>query len=180
MEDFQGKSEGPFEAHERAGEFLRKRVRPTAVTVIATYEFFTGALMLLLLLGTWLDPTGHFSGSLDFEILTYVVTQHNVSTYSSSPIMPLIAAFVVSTGLGLWFLKKWARNILIVVTAMTTVLWLRRFVVDWALGETTLKTQSGRESVYAVVIINALIFYFLAFDPDVKQAFGDMNDGSEP
>jgi hypothetical protein len=89
--------------------------------------------------------------------------------------MPLIAFLVFSIGLGLWFLKKWARNTLMITSGTTVVLWLRRLLLDWSLGTTTLKTEAGQQSVYAVIMIDALILGCLALYPDVANAFGEQD-----
>ena len=111
--------------------------------------------------------------SIDVQVLTYVVTRHNLSTFSALFMMPAVAIFAFSVGWGLWFLKRWARNAVIITSAVTVVLWLRRFSVDWVLGATTRKTAQGRQSVYVVVTIDAVILGCLAFYPDLAKAFGD-------
>jgi hypothetical protein len=165
----------PFEIPEpKDRETPPGQARPAVVTAIALYEFFRAALILLVLLSIQMDPTGYLTSRLDVQVLTYIVTRHNVSSYAIPFLMPLVAVFVLSIGLGLWFLRKWARNALMIASGTTVVLWLRHFlVVDWALGETTLKTEAGRQSVYVIIMLDALIFGCLALYPDVAKAFGE-------
>jgi hypothetical protein len=85
--------------------------------------------------------------------------------------MLLIAVFVFNIGLGLWLVKSWARNALMITSGTTVVLWLRRFLLDWSLGTTTLKTEAAQQSVYAVIMIDVLILGCLALYPDVADAF---------
>jgi len=65
-----------------------KRPRPWPVTAIALYEFFRAAFILIVLLSTWLDPNGHLASRLNVQVLTYVVTRHNLSTFSALFMMP--------------------------------------------------------------------------------------------
>ena len=146
--------------------------RPTIVTLIALYEFFRAAFILLILLTTRFDPNAYLASRLDAQVLTYVVTRHDISTYANPLIMPVVAGLVFSMGLGLWLRKKWARNSLMIASGTSVVLWLRRFSLDWAFGQTTLKTPAGQQSVYAVILIDVLIFMCLAFYPDVAESFG--------
>jgi hypothetical protein len=177
MEHLRGTVAPPFEIPKTGnGKIPPVRARPLVVTAIAIYEFFRASIILLVLLSTRLDPNGYLTSRMDVRILTYVVTRHNVSTYANSIIMPLVAVSVFSIGLGLWFLRKWARNAVMISSGATVVLWLRRILVDQALGEAIVKSQPGGQSVYVVIMIDTLIFSCMALYPDIASAFGEKNE----
>lgn len=151
----------------------QRRKRPVVVTLIALLQFFRSGFILLVVLSTWLIPDAHLYSRLDVKVLTYIFARQNPSSpILIMTIMPLIAVYLSAIGLGLLFLKKWARNALIATSGMTVLLWVRRFMFDWALGNATLATTLQQQTIFIVIAIDGLVFCCLAMYPDVAAAFG--------
>lgn len=149
--------------------------RPGPVTLIALFQFCGAGFILMVALLSYLNPDGHWASRRDIQTFVYIATRHNIAPEALMPvIMPLVAAYLAVTGWGLWYLHKWARHLLIATSGMTVILWLRAFLVrDWALGENILKDQWARQTVYAVITLNALILACLTLFPDVARAFNE-------
>ncbi len=78
-----------------------------------------------------MDPAGHLASRLDVQVLTYIVTRHNSSTFSTPFVMLLVAVPVFGIGLGLRFLKKWARYALMVASGGTEFF---GYAALWSIG----------------------------------------------
>jgi hypothetical protein len=107
---------------------LRLKRRPVAVTIIALVEFARAAMILVVAICMPLFPNANLAARTDVKVLTYVSAGQNLPSSVQAPIvLPLAAASLVVLGLGLWFLKKWARNLLMIGSGGVVVLWIRRF-----------------------------------------------------
>ena len=149
------------------------RIRPYPITLIALFQFFGAGLIMLVVLFTCFDPDAHSASRKDIQTFIFIVTRHNLVPGILIPyIMPLVAAYLIATGWGLWRLQKWARHILMGTSGLTVLLWLRAFLVrEWAFGDQILPDPWARQTVYTVILLNALIFGCLTFYPDVARAF---------
>ena len=149
------------------------RMRPYPITLIALFQFLGAGLVLLVVMSTWLSPETHLASRKDIQTLIFIVTRHNLVPEILIPyIMPLVAAYLIATGWGLWQLQKWSRHILMGTSGLTVLLWLRAFLVrEWAFGEQILQNPWARQTVYTIILLNALIFGCLTLYPDVAQAF---------
>jgi hypothetical protein len=153
-----------------------QKPRPGPITLISLFEFVRAGFILVVAFAAWAAPNTHLTSRLDVKVLTYVAARRNLPPAGLIQVlMPLIAAFLIVVGCGLWFLKKWARNTLMITSGMTVVLWIKRLAFDWAIGAVTLQTELQRQIVYFVIIVDALIFGCLAFWPDVSEAFDERN-----
>jgi len=99
-------------------------------------------------------------------MLTYIAAQGN----PRGVLIPLVALFTTAVALGLWFLQKWARNLTLLSTGMTVVLWLRGFAFNAALGKATFQSGLQRQTVWVVILMDALVFAYLW---GVPEAFGE-------
>jgi hypothetical protein len=163
----------PFGIPPRPTVRPRLRRRPLAITLIALFQFARAGFILFVAVSTWLAPDAHLSSRLEIRVLTYVAARHNLPSPALIPVvLPIIAALPFALGCGLWFLKKWARNTLMITSGTTALLWIRYFAFDWALGDSILKTELQRQIVYSVISLDAMVFCCLAFLPDVSEAFG--------
>lgn len=151
----------------------QSKLRPYPVTFIALFQFLGAGLILLVILSTWLNPDAHLASRQDIQALIFIATRHNLAPKTLIPyIMPIVAAYLIAIGWGLWHLQKWARHLLIGTSGLTVLLWLKVFLVrQWAFGDEILKDPWARQTVYALILLNALIFGCLTLYPDVAQAF---------
>jgi hypothetical protein len=142
-----------------------RQVRPHIVTLIALFQFFRASVLLLMALGTWAFPDLHLDSRAEAPYPAIVRLFVAV----------LIAVFYTATGIGLWRLKKWARNILMVGSGMNVVLWLRGFALEWWVSSlprrVTPHDESGWQLVLAVIFTDLMIFCCLWLYPDVPEAF---------
>ncbi len=149
--------------------------RPLPITVIAVYQFFAAGFLLVVVLLTICGSAMQIDSSLFVRVVTYVTSGHNLVSAKMIPIvMPVVATYRLIVGAGLLGLKKWARHLLIATSGVTVLIWLRGITIrQWALGESLFRDELARETVYAVIVLNAVIFLCLTVYPDVVEAFED-------
>ena len=153
----------------------QKIERPSVVTVIALWQFFRAALLITVACVLIGDPNSRW-GSLGFWDLIYVASNGGGRPGLLS--LPF-AIYSIAVGIGLWFLKRWARVVLMVTSGIATLFWLRYLAFDWTLQESlrraySLGLQSGfqRQGVYMLIAADALVFLLLAFHPSIAETFG--------
>jgi hypothetical protein len=146
----------------------RAAKRPFAVTLIALFQFAKAVFLLIAARELGVDPTRQMRSPLTVQALMYIAAHGN----ARGVLVPIVATYIGVVGWGLWRLKQWARNLLMVTSAVTVAVWIRRLVlVDWALKSPTLKSELARQSVYIVLLMDALVFAYLAFDLHTIEAF---------
>ena len=144
--------------------------RPLSITLISLFQFTRAIIILFIVLGLWAFPDANGASRLDIKVLMYVAARQPLPPAILIPIvMPIIAGYLFITGFGLWFLKKWARNILMITSGMTSCMWIRGFLVYRALGEPLLETQLQQQTVLFVVLLDVLVFSYLYME---GKAFG--------
>ena len=145
--------------------------RPLSITLIALFQFFRAGIILLIVLCLWIFPDANLSSRIDVKVLTYITARQPLPPAFLVPIvMPVVAAYLAVTGFGLWFLKKWARNILMITSAVTSLMWIRGFMFYGALGEPLLETEMQRQTVLVVIMLDLLVFAYLFLE---GKAFGE-------
>lgn len=151
------------------------RVRPAPVTIIAALHFCAAGFVLSVVLLTLVAPGMHINSMLPVQVTAYVITGHNMVSEGLIPIvMPAIAIYLGAIGWGLWRLQKWARHVLIATSGLTVAVWARALLIrQWAFGDSLFHDQLARQTVYFMIIINALILGCLTLYPDVAAAFKD-------
>jgi len=97
-----------------------RKTRPPCVTLLAPFQFLRAAIVLCVLLSVWEFPDSHLDSRLEVKALTYLATQHPLPEGLMIPVvLPLSAVYLSSIGVGLWRLKKWARNVLMITSGAT-------------------------------------------------------------
>jgi hypothetical protein len=163
----------PIEVTTRESAIVQQKKTPLAVVLIAVLQFARAGVILFVVLCTWLFPDANLTSRPEIKVLVYVAAAQNLPAAILVPVvMPAVALSLLAVGLGLWFLKSWARKILMLTSGITAVLWIRRFFFDAAFGNSTFQTDLGRQTVYFVVLLDSLVFCCLAFLPDITEAFG--------
>ena len=146
--------------------------RPPAVTAIAVYEWSRAAILLLVLIYLLMAPDQRLAPTTRVKFLTYVVAGHNLPPAPLVPIiLPVLALYLVAIGAGLWMLKNWARNLLIVTSGLTVVLWIRYFALSAILHYGILQPHLQRDAVLILVLLDSLVFCQLTFSPGVREPF---------
>ena len=166
-------SRDPLAPKERDTPQLKSR--PGLITLIALFQFSKAGLLLIVIALVLEYPEIQW-GSLPLWGLVYIA-----SNGAGRPglVTLLIVVYSVIIGWGLWVLRRWARNILMVTSGLTTLRWIRYLSINAIISGTesgrhmrTLKPGFEQQSVYLLVLLDALVFCCLAFYPDVAEAFG--------
>jgi len=149
----------------------QRKERPLSVTLIAMFQFSRAAAVLLIFLFTSVFHDEAFGSAIGVKVLTYIAARQPLPPAALLPIiMPLIAAYLSTTGFGLWFLKKWARNLVMITSGGTAVLWIRAFIYYGAINEPIFKSDLQRQTVIFVVLLDIVVFVYLYME---GRAFGE-------
>ena len=159
---------------ERAPERIE---RPRIITVIALWQLFRAGLLLTVTCIVLTNPDAKW-GPLGFWELVYITSNGGRPSLLVVPF--IIYAFAV--GIGLWFLKRWARVALMITSGITALMWLRYLALNWALATQLslfrpLQPGLQQQSVYMLTATDALIFLLLAFHPGVVEASEPLIEG---
>jgi hypothetical protein len=138
------------------------------VKLIALFQWAKAGLLSGLAVIAWIRPDEFEALRSSMRLVIYV------SARSSPPLFlfPLVAAYLTVVGWGLWSLRKWARNTLMITSGMNVALWARYFPFNLAFQDRILDAQQ-KQAVYSLMFIDALVFFYLALYDGVPQAFGE-------
>ena len=154
-----------------------KPMRPLGVKLIALLFLLESIALILAAL------IGHFRPELRSSANEFVsqraplIQAFDLINWGVK-LAPLFALFSIVEGLGIWFLKRWAR---------TFVLWdlVNRLcggaiaaVMLWSIDRNMLSSIISKPHFAIGVVINIYIVFFL-LDPDAKRAFGMKEGESE-
>jgi hypothetical protein len=157
---------------------MHRRVRPGIVALIALFQFSKAAFLILVVALVWQFPDMQW-GSLTFWGIVYIASHGGGAPGFMTP---LIAAYAAVIGWGLWSMKKWARNLLMITSGFSVVRWARYLFLNSVISGTelskhldSLKPGFEQQSVYVLILLDVLVFCCLAFYPDVAEAFAKEN-----
>ena len=148
--------------------------RPLAVTVIAAFELSKAGFLLVLMAILYTRSDALLGAGSSLRLLISVATNHIVT--SASPLdsrsvgvtllFPLYAAVCSVFGLGVWFMKRWARRILMWASTIYLARYVQAILIrDWALGQPTVLADHTY-TAFAVIDATILLYLFSA-----KEAF---------
>jgi len=153
---------------------VAKVKRPQGVTFVALFQFSKAAFLLLLTATISVHPEALSDANSIVRLLISIATSHVVHTTAhlhGDLVAFRFAVYAVPGlifGCGLWFMKKWARTILVWSSGIWVVRWvLAAFVRDWAFGDNEVLPD---KQLWAFMVIDLAIFSYLVHD-DVKRAF---------
>jgi len=158
---------------------LRERLafaRPTPVTAIALLQFGKAWLLMLAAVIAWMVPEALQAYGKVFSSVVYFASH---GKHSPPFLLPIYGAYVAAMGWGLWQLRGWARRNLMATSGLTLAIWGRWFLFDQALGG-PIRNATGEpaptsaqiQAIGFLLLVDAIVFFYLFFDVDVKQAFG--------
>jgi hypothetical protein len=145
--------------------------RPGAVILISLYEFARAALILVAAAAIWIrahnPPSSDAAQAMSYAALGGLTVAVALA----------LAAYSLVIGWGLWTLRKWARNILLASSGISSAYWIRHLVITAALSgvQGSRLFHLERQSSYMSAAINVLIFLFLMFAPGIDETFGVKN-----
>ena len=144
--------------------------RPLGVRLIALYFFLKSAILIVTAVTAHIRPEleskanefiSHIVASVqDFDLLSFAVT-----------LAPLYALFYAVLGLGVWFLKRWARLLIL----MNLLYGLGGAAVGLAIlifSNPKALSSLGSNPYLLVGLVVGLLVLRCLLDPDVERAFG--------
>ena len=78
----------------------------------------------------------------------------------------------VVLGLGIWFLQRWSRTIIVMSSSYGLCRMAVGSVILWELDRKFLLSQTS-SPYFAVGVVSEVFILFYLLDPDVKQLFGE-------
>jgi len=140
----------------------REKARPLSITVIALWQFLRASVLFFIVSMGVLFPAASFDKMTSIKVLGYLASRQSLPSMTSIPIVTLlIGIYLFATGLGVWFLKKWARNLLMVTSGMEACLWIRGFIYYGAIGGRMFENELQRQTVAFVILLDLVVCIYL-------------------
>ena len=136
--------------------------RPLGVTLVAIYLFAKAAVLILAATIVHMR-SGLWPGANDF-ISTFA--------FSLGVSLPLISALLNATvGLGIWFLKRWSRTIIIAINSYLLCKMAFGSLILMQLDRKFLLSHTS-SPYFVISLVAAVVVLLYLLDSDVKRAFG--------
>lgn len=149
-------------------------MRPPILTFISTCEFLRAGLALTVFAVVLRHPGARW-GATEFR-------QFYAAVCAGLPPMlaPAVAAYSLVMGVGLWRLRKWARNFLAATSGVKVAFWLRGFAFYYYVSDRQSRLTTFELQARAMMaMLDLLMFLALVFAPSVNEALGEPNAGPE-
>ena len=104
----------------------------------------------------------------DFVFHLYPSLQHCEYLFRA---IPLLAAFELMKGLGVWFLWRWVRALILVNGIYELAAAAIASVLLWKMDKKML-SSIGSSPYYPIGLVLSILILGYLFDPDVKRSFG--------
>ena len=141
--------------------------RPLGVTLLALFEFLKAGFLLVLMAIVSKRPEALLGAGPSLRLLISLATSHIVTTASHlvgksvgvTLLFPLYSVIGVVFGCGLWFMKSWARTVLMWISGIYIVRYLQAIVFyDLALGRPTILAEL---TFTFFAVVHAIILMYL-------------------
>ncbi len=142
--------------------------RPLAVTLIACVQFLKAAILLAVVA----IPIAASENSLAYipHLREFVFfASHGKDPRGVAPL--LLGVYAIYTGVGLWKLRRWARNSLALGAATTLLLWFCH--VEYQVGVFTMPTLAQVEvrTIHTLLLFDFVVLAYLKYNNDCECAF---------
>lgn len=143
-----------------------RRSRP--VTYIALFQFTKAAFLLYIAALVVTGRNGRLAAIPDLRDLIFVAS-HGKDPHGL--LLLFFGAYAAAIGVGLWRLKRWARNSLVFTTGLMLVLWLSHYNFGTALPTMPAISEVEQQTVYIVLLLDFAIFAYLKFHNETGLSF---------
>jgi hypothetical protein len=143
-------------------------IRPFPVTCMALFQFAKAAFLLLVAALPLLGHEGRLAYIPDLRDLVFVAA-HGKDPHGL--LLLFFGIYAAAIGIGLWRLKRWARNSLVFTTGLMLVLWLSHLDFGTDLLVMPAISQVEQQTVYIVLLLDFAIFAYLKFHAEIAQSF---------
>jgi len=145
-----------------------RAIRAIPVTAIAVFQF-SKALFLLLVAGmAWLGLEGKLAAIPKLRDLVFLAS-HGKDPHGI--LLFVLGASAAWVGVGLWRLKRWARNTMVYNGAFMLIFWLAHHDFGTPLIVMPGAASVAHFTIYLVLAIDLTIFCFLKFHGGIDQSF---------
>jgi hypothetical protein len=145
----------------------RHNTLPLSIYALGIFQILRGLFIVILLSIAFLAPSSDYISNINTKIVTYVLARQNISSDGAMIALAFAAIYFVISGIELLRLKIWAKNLMMISSGSTVILWIRRFWFDNAFGTQTLHTALQKQSVYIVIGIDIIVFMCLGANSDL-------------
>lgn len=143
-------------------EVSRREMRPPAIFWLAMFQICRGLFVGGVACIFFLRPDANITSSIGVKVATFIFARQNLTSPIVLITLPPAAIYLCVSGFALLRLKTWARNAMMSTSGVTVVLWTRRLYFDHILGTPTLQAILQRQSIFAVMCLDAIVFLCLA------------------
>jgi hypothetical protein len=142
--------------------------RPAPLTLIALFQFTKGAFLVFVAALPWI---GHAGGLADIPNLNDLIF---LASHGKDPhgfLLVVLGLYAAAIGLGIWKLRRWARNSLVFTSLLMIVLWLAHHDFGTALPTMPGISRVESQTVYLLLLFDFVIFMYLKFHHETARCF---------
>ena len=148
---------------------IEPSIRPLPVTILAMIQFAKAGFLLSVALLPGMGAESGIASIQDFRDLLFL------ASHGKDPkglLIVLFGIYAAVIGWGLWRLKRWARNSLVLSSGLMLLFWLAHH--DFGTSILFMPGISGveQQTVYVLLLLDFTIFTYLKFHDATARSFG--------
>lgn len=148
--------------------------RPFGVMLIALYFLLEAMALICASLIGYAHPTFRVGANEFISHFAVFLQQLKLASYGIE-LAPMLAIVALVQGLGIWFLKDWARSLVYVLIVCWFCEAAAAVTILWAIDQDFLLSCIKTPYFGAGFLTRVIMFYYLR-DPDTKRVFGVKDD----
>ncbi len=146
----------------------RPIARPLPIVLISGFQFTKGAFLLLVALLAASGRAGKLAYIPDLRDLVFVAA-HGKEPHGL--LLFFFGSYALVIGSGIWRLRRWARNSLVLTSAMMLVFWLAHHDFGTSLPVMPAISEVEQQTVYILLLLDSAIFLYLKFHAVTADCF---------
>ena len=142
--------------------------RPFPVTLMAFFQFAKAGFLIFI---AWLSLAGHYGRLASIPNLQDLTFLASHGKDPKGMLLLFLGLYAGAIGLGLWRLRRWARNSLVFSCGLMMVLWLSHHDFGTQILVMPAITEVEQQTVYILLLVDFAIFMYLKFNSEIASCF---------
>jgi hypothetical protein len=142
--------------------------RPPQVSAIASFQFVKAALLLIIAILPFFGGEGRLAYIPNLPDILFLAS-HGKDPHGL--LIVFLGVYAAVIDVGLWRLKRWARNSLLTSSGLMLVFWFAHRDFGTSLIIMPAVSLVATQTVYILLTCDFVIFMYLRFHTETAQAF---------
>ena len=135
---------------------------------MALIQFLKATLLLIIAMIPFFGGEGRLAYIPDLRDIVFL------ASHGKDPqgvLILFLGVYAAIIGIGLWHLRRWARNSLVFSSGLMLVFWLAHHDFDTNLLIMPAVSEVAQQTVYILLALDFAIFVYLKFHTEIANAF---------